>query len=322
MVSDQQKNETSSVRLVEIDERSHEQRLDNFLSRELKGVPKSLIYRLIRTGQVRVNRKRAKPLSRLSTGDSVRIPPVKHHSAVTPSNMNSQWLTNHIVFESESLIVVDKPHGLPVHGGSGQSFGLIELLRHRADGSKSLELAHRIDKETSGLVIIAKKRAVLRELHDAFREQQVKKTYLAVLQGRLPKKSVTVDKPLLKRTNNLAHHVVVSREGKASCTVFQRVSYSEDFDVTLVKAMPMTGRTHQIRVHAQSIGLPIVGDPKYNRQSQQPEGLELATKRLCLHAHKLSLVLGGQKYEFVAPMPKVFEEVLKGNELDQKSIDI
>ena len=281
------------------------QRLDNFLARELKGVPRGHIYRLLRTGQVRVNGGRRKPDYRLEAGDEVRVPPVRvaeRTTPVGPLRRGSAVLEGGILHEDESLLVVNKPSGLPVHGGSGLDGGLIEALR-QLRGEPGLELAHRLDRDTSGCLVIARKRSALRALHAAFREGRVEKRYLALVAGKVPR-PFTSKAPLerfVKRGGE--RHVVVTEAGRAARTRFRPLARGDDF--TLVEALPDTGRTHQIRVHATHSGHPIAGDPRYGDKVLNQNLRRLGLRRLALHAAGLSFEhpRSGERLSFTAPLP-------------------
>lgn len=277
------------VRMVEIDEANATQRIDNFLISRLKGVPKSRIYRMIRKGEVRVNRGRAKAQYRLKSGDIVRIPPVRISESTTlpvSAGMLKSRLGNRIVYEDADLLAIDKPFGIAVHGGTGLSFGLIEGLRELRKNDRFLELVHRLDRDTSGCLLIAKKRSVLKSLHESFRAGRVRKCYSALLAGVLPKKKIRVDQPLRKNVKMSGEWMVeIQADGKVSTTdFFSRCKYRES---TLVEAMPKTGRTHQIRVHAASLGFPIVGDERYGDTDYNRRFRKLGLKRLFLHARSL-----------------------------------
>lgn len=278
-----------SVTWFEVDEHQAGQRIDNFLFSRLKGVPKSRIYRLIRESQVRVNKKRVKAETKLNIGDQVRVAPIRYEqkdeSAVPVSDKVAQSLLSRVVYEDEGLMVVNKPSGIAVHGGSGVAYGLIEGLR-AATGKKYLELVHRIDRDTSGLVMISKKRSVLRTLQDLLREHKIKKTYAAVVKGKVALDKQLINAPLHRyELANGERRVCVSpKEGKESKTQW---NVEERFmHATLVYAQPLSGRTHQIRVHGLSIGHPLVGDDKYGHETDY-NGPK--PRRLCLHAMRLDI---------------------------------
>ncbi len=304
----------NKVQLITIDSDNEGQRIDNFLLRILKGVPKSHIYRVIRKGEVRINKKRAKALQKLKEGDLVRVPPVKVSEDTTPEvNVKLdkvQALESQIIYESKSIIVLNKPHGLAVHGGSGLSFGVIEALRQLRPEQKFLELVHRLDRDTSGCLLIAKKRSTLRLLHDQLRNKDITKDYHALVKGRWPKKTKKVTAPLAKFTLKSGERVVrVQNDGKSSDTRFEIISHYANS--TLVKASPVTGRTHQIRVHAQYVGCPIASDPKYSDPDFNAWLKEtFQFDRLFLHAHRLVFreKADGELIEVIAP----YDDALAG----------
>ncbi|MDA9003899.1 RluA family pseudouridine synthase [bacterium] len=285
----------SEVNIIAVDADYEGQRIDNFLLARLKGVPKSRIYRLLRKGEVRVNKKRIKPTYKLLAGDQVRIPPVRTATVkvgqLTPNL--EKLLASSVLYEDADLMVLNKPAGLAVHGGSGVSLGLIEALR-QWKGSSVLELAHRLDRDTSGCIIVAKKRSMLRFLQQGFREGAINKVYHALVVGEWPKRLKKINKPLLKnakasdgRTVSVAMIDMVG--AKPSVTHF---SILESFKhATLVEARPVTGRTHQIRVHCQSAGCSIVGDDKYTTSEINKQFRERGAKRLFLHALNVSFNL-------------------------------
>ena len=299
------------VETVEVPEDRDGQRVDNFLTGRLKGVPKSLVYRLLRTGQVRINGKRAKPDVRLAAGDRVRIPPVRVAERVDggpPPAGQSARVEAAILSEDREFLVIDKPAGVASHGGSGVSFGAIELLR-AARPRDTLELAHRLDRDTSGVLVLAKKRSALTKLQAEIREGRVEKRYLALLEGRLPTQKLIVDAPLRKSVLQGGERMVrVDDEGKASRSRFSEV---ERFgDATLAEIAIETGRTHQIRVHSAHIGHPIAGDEKYGDREFNRAMREKGLKRLFLHAARFEFSIGERSYGFSAPLPDDLKRVL------------
>lgn len=287
-------NEQQQVRYLEVDADQAGQRVDNFLRTALKGVPKSLIYRILRKGEIRVNKKRVKPDTRLESGDLVRIPPIRTAQRGEAAPVG-QGLADHleeaILYESDSLLIINKPAGLAVHGGSGVSLGLIEALRQVRPDCRFLELVHRLDRDTSGCIMVAKKRSMLRYLHDALRERKVRKIYHALVVGRWAARCNQVDAPLKRFELKSGERMVkVDSEGKASITNFKVLKRYADL-ATLIEARPLTGRTHQIRVHTQFAGHPIVGDSKYTSDEDNAGFRELGIRRLMLHAARLELVL-------------------------------
>jgi len=299
------------VETVEVPEDRDGQRVDNFLTGRLKGVPKSLVYRLLRTGQVRINGKRAKPDVRLAAGDRVRIPPVRVAERVDggpPPAGQSARVEAAILSEDRDFLIIDKPAGVASHGGSGVSFGAIELLR-AARPRDTLELAHRLDRDTSGVLVLAKKRSALTKLQAEIREGRVEKRYLALLEGRLPTQKLIVDAPLRKSVLQGGERMVrVDDEGKASRSRFSEV---ERFaDATLAEIAIETGRTHQIRVHSAHIGHPIAGDEKYGDREFNRAMREKGLKRLFLHAARFEFSIGERSYGFSAPLPDDLKRVL------------
>ena len=283
------------------------QRIDNFLIRILKGVPKARIYRALRKGEVRVNGGRIKATYKLGLNDELRIPPIRVADVGDPVNPGSDLtahLKSQVIIDNEQYLVINKPSGLPVHGGSGVSMGLIEALRAIYPEQKQLELAHRLDRETSGCLIIAKRRSALRALHDLWREHQVKKRYIALVQGHWPKSLHKVDSPLKRIT--LPHgerRVISDAEGKESITTSRTLKYYKD--ATLIEANPHTGRTHQIRVHAKLAGHPIAGDEKYGSERFNLQMRELGLKRLFLHS--ASIQFGSCEHLFGSSICALFD---------------
>ncbi|MFA3790333.1 23S rRNA pseudouridine(955/2504/2580) synthase RluC [Aliiglaciecola sp. SL4] len=278
------------VQFLAIDEEHEGQRIDNFLRTLLKGVPKSMIYRIVRKGEVRVNKKRIKPEYKLISGDEIRLPPIRvsESNQTAPSTKLDKVATleSHILYEDEVLIVVNKPSGMAVHGGSGLSFGVIEALRALRPTAKFLELVHRLDRDTSGCLLIAKKRSALKHLHEQLRNKTVDKRYQALVHGNWPENRFKVKAPLLKNIVKSGERIVtVAAEGKESETRFRILeSFSQ---ATLVEASPITGRTHQIRVHCQHAGHPIAGDNKYKDEEFNHFMAKLGLHRLFLHAHRI-----------------------------------
>ncbi|MBU6954346.1 RluA family pseudouridine synthase [Hahella sp. HN01] len=280
------------ARVVTIDSGSDGQRLDNFLVRELKGVPKGKIYKIIRKGEVRVNKGRCKPETKLKDGDQVRIPPIRvsesdNSEPVIPAGL-IELVSQSTLFENDELLIINKPCGVAVHGGSGVSFGVIEILRAARQDLRFLELAHRLDRDTSGVLVLAKKRRALVQFHDMLKTGRVEKIYHAWVCGKWPKHKSVITAPLKKNVLRSGERVVsVSEDGKASETRF-RVLYSGT-GRSLVEAQPITGRTHQIRVHAKFAGHPIIGDDKYCDSETNKVYRDMGVKRLCLHAYSLRL---------------------------------
>ncbi len=306
-----------AVRRVQVEEDRAGQRIDNFLAGQLKGAPRSLIYRLLRTGQVRINGKRAKPDTRLEGGDEVRIPPVRQddpeHKGAPPAAAMAR-LEASIVFEDARLLVLNKPSGVASHGGSGISFGAIETLRALRP-NQTLELVHRLDRDTSGLLMIAKKRSALTQLQALLRDEHgsgVKKTYLALLVGRFPDGTLTVDAPLhVGLRQGGERHVQVHPQGKPSISHFRVLERRGGHSWCEVRIE--TGRTHQIRAHARHIGHPVAGDDKYGDETVNERlRKQVGLRRLFLHAASLEFALdeGDVPYLLNAPLLPDLVEVL------------
>ena len=308
------------VNHINIAEHEAEQRLDNYLIKILKGVPKSHIQRIIRAGEVRVNKRRAKPDYRVAAGDCVRIPPIR----VAEKNVSGSLKTVparefEIIFEDDALLVINKPSGIAVHGGSGVSFGVIEQLRPEA---KYLELVHRLDKDTSGLLMIAKKRSALVKLHEMLRNDHPQKVYLALGVGTWQPENRHVRLPLVKYTGAAGEKMVrVDDEGQSAHTIFRVLdtfsgclTHSVGIStLSLVEATLKTGRTHQIRVHMQASGCPIAGDERYGDYQANKRLQKLGLKRMFLHAHRLVLAhpLSGEMLDLVAGLPEELERVVE-----------
>lgn len=304
----------SKVTFVDISADEAGQRVDNFLLAKLKGVPKSKIYRIVRKGEVRVNKGRVKPEYKLQAGDRVRVPPVSVPERAPQALAGAsllRLLEESVVFEDDSLLVINKPSGLAVHGGSGVNLGLIEALRQARPDARFLELIHRIDRDTSGCIMIAKKRSMLRYMQQALREKSLKgsssgieKVYWALVDGIWSKRCKKIDLPLKKVELPSGENMVrVDASGKPSLTQFSVLqAYA---DCTLVEVRPITGRTHQIRVHAQHVGHSLIGDAKYGFDQVNAVMRRRGFKRLFLHAAKLRFKLpeSDDVTEVVAPLP-------------------
>ena len=296
-----------SVTWAEIDEGSAGQRIDNFLCKHLKGVPKSHIYRILRSGEVRVNKKRVDQTCRLQLGDLVRIPPVR--VAEQPERDYVPALEFPILYEDDALLAVDKPSGVAVHGGSGVSFGVIEQLRSARPQAKFLELVHRLDRETSGVLLLAKKRSALTNMHEQMREGKTDKRYLTLVSGKWLNAKQHVKLPLYKfNTQDGEKRVMVREDGQAAYTVLALQKSWPEF--SLLEAQLKTGRTHQIRVHLAHLGFPIAGDDKYGDFTLNKALAKQGLKRMFLHAHSIALThpLTGEPLRFTAPLPKELQE--------------
>ncbi len=302
------------TRHLVVDENTAGQRLDNFLIRELKGVPRTRLYRALRKGEVRVNKGRVRADYRLVVDDLVRLPPIyQPATSASPSIpvKQAEQLSKQIVYEGDDLLVIDKPSGLAVHGGSGLSFGLIECLRKMRPESGYLELVHRLDRDTSGLILIAKRSATLKELHRQLREKHIDKRYLALVAGKWPRATRIVDAPLEKNFLQSGERMVrVSAEGKRAITEFSIVERLEG--ATLLEVRPITGRTHQIRVHAQHVGFPLLGDDKYSDNLTEKFAREIGLKRLFLHAAALRFSLpNAPEMHLQAPLDDYLKKILE-----------
>lgn len=285
----------ASVQLVQVGERAG-QRLDNFLLSRLKGVPRSRIYRMIRSGEVRVNGSRCRPNSRLEYDDQVRIPPVRieaRGNSVDPPRAWIKNVKNSVLYEDDDLIVLNKPVDVAVHGGSGESFGIAESLE-TLFGAEDMQLAHRLDKATSGCLVVAKNRPTLSSYHSAFRNNEIKKSYDVLVEGNWPGELKTVDARIERfHLTNGERRVRVSEAGQRSRTGFSVVAGCSK--ATWLKARPLTGRTHQIRIHVKFVDHPILGDRKYGNRRFQPRA-----PRMMLHASTIELPDIG---EISAPVP-------------------
>ena len=302
----------SPAHAITVDESASGQRIDNFLAAYLKGVPRTRIYRLLRRGEVRVNRGRVRQHYRLVPGDVVRIPPVGTawpRPRRTPAETRQRAVERAILYEDDGLIVLDKPAGWAVHGGSGLDFGVIECLRAARPRARRLELVHRLDRDTSGCLLVAKSRGVLSSLHEALREERVRKGYLALVRGRFGSRRRRCEAPLLRERRRTGERIVrVHAGGKRSVTDFTSVEAGEV--ASLVMARPRTGRTHQIRVHAVNLHAPLAGDEKYGdhvfNRLMRSHGL----RRLFLHAASITVPVGDGWTEFEAPLPPDLAAVL------------
>jgi 23S rRNA pseudouridine955/2504/2580 synthase len=308
----------SGVQHREIDAETAGQRLDNFLLGQLKGVPRSHVYRLIRSGQVRINSGRTAPSYRLCAGDRVRIPPVgtspKSAPVATPDSLD--WLGERILFEDTRIIVVDKPAGLAVHGGSSVSLGLIEALRLLRPECKDLELVHRLDRGTSGVLLLAKRRSALRALHELLREGRVDKRYLTLVKGQWQKATSEIDAPLVTRRVGGEARVKVDSQGKQALSSFRLL---DRFGKTasLLEVTIATGRTHQIRAHALHAGHPVAGDERYGDKDYNEYLRSFGLGRMFLHAHSLSFKWPetGEDFNASAPLPGELKSVLTALEV-------
>lgn len=305
----------SGVRHVVISADYAGQRIDNFLITQLKGMPKARVYRIVRKGEVRVNSKRISPFYRLEEGDKVRLPPVfleERAEKVPPSKSTANLLAGRILYEDENLLIINKPCGMSVHIGSTVRVGVVEALRHMYPKLPNLELAHRLDSETSGCLILAKKRRVLKELHELLRAGEIVKIYWVLTQGVWKESEMRVDAPLHKHYRDGGKHVVeVNRLGKSALTVYRPLKVFKK--ASLMEATLYTGRTHQIRVHAQYQQHPVAGDDRYGNTEFNKFARELGLKRMFLHAKSIDFTLPStkQRITVVAPLDPELEAAIK-----------
>lgn len=307
----------TSVQFVEVEPGFEGQRIDNFLRHRLKGVPKSVVYRIIRKGEVRVNKKRIKPEYKIQVNDLVRIPPVtiseKEQPEISTGLKIVSQLEQCILYEDKDILLINKPAGMAVHGGSGLNFGVIEALRKLRPDARQLELVHRLDRDTSGCLLIAKKRSMLRVLHEQLRAKTMQKNYWALVDGQWNSKDRKVAEPLRKNTLSSGERVVKvdHEEGKPSLTLFRILErYNTS---TLVQASPVTGRTHQIRVHTACKGHPIAGDEKYGNNDFSAFMQQKGLKRMFLHAYSLKFdhPATGESLYVEAPLDGALSNALK-----------
>ena len=309
--------DNSTVQLIEIDENASGQRVDNYLLKILKGVPKSRIYRILRKGEVRVNKGRVKASVKLQLGDVLRVPPIRT-SNEDEIKVAGKWmletLENAIIYEDKRLLIINKPSGIAVHGGSGISIGVIEAFRQLRPEQKDLELIHRLDRDTSGCLMIDKKRSCLRSIQAMLSNKtKLEKHYLAVVHGKWPRRKQHVDAPLVKNTLKSGERISsVDANGKSALTRISLLDQSTDY--SLLALQPITGRTHQLRVHCQYTGYPIVGDEKYGLELQDAALKRQGMRRLMLHASRLVIPAtepGEKTISVEAPVDGSFQRMIK-----------
>ncbi|MDA0705380.1 MAG: RluA family pseudouridine synthase [Proteobacteria bacterium] len=302
----------TQVRKVSVDSEQAGQRIDNYLRRVLPGIPKGRIYNILRRGEVRVNGGRVRAEYKLREGDEVRIPPVRVRIEGDPPSAGlAASVANRVLFEDKRLLVIDKPSGIAVHGGSGVSHGVIEMLRHARPDLQDLSLVHRLDRETSGCLVLAKRRSALRELHERFREGQVEKNYLGLAVGDWQLGEQLIDEPLLVQNRQGGErHVIVNREGKPAQT---RVNLSRKYGkYSLMQCSPLTGRTHQIRVHLEFYEHPLLGDERYGDGEANRAAKKLGLPRLFLHAQSIAFPdSSGNELHFTSPLADDLEQFLQ-----------
>ena len=300
----------NTVRHVRVSADRDGQRIDNFLARELKGVPKAAIYRMIRTGQVRISGKRCKQNYKVRTGDEVRVPPAhtREQGNFQVSEAVIRQVRASVIYENEHYLVINKPAGMAVHSGSNLPWGLIDAVR-QSRPREFVELVHRIDRETSGCVVLARTGEALRHVAEQFRQGGVSKHYLCLLDGRLREARVAVDEPVLKLRHSGTHRVETDEDGKEALTHFRLLqAYA---DCSYAEAELFTGRTHQIRVHAAHLGLPLAGDDRYSSEASQRKWKKRGLKRLFLHAHRISFQsVSGAIIACDATLPDALRRVL------------
>lgn len=311
-----QNNKFNRVQYLSIDANYAGQRIDNFLFNNLKNIPKSRIYKMLRGGEVRVNKKRVSAFYKLKLDDSVRVPPYWSEGRVKigkPSNSLIKLVDDSIIFEDEKIIVINKPSGIAVHSGSGIDFGIIEILRASRSDLKYLELAHRLDRETSGCLVLAKTRSALLEFHKMLFTGDISKKYILLVKGRWKGGEVVVDAPLKKNILQGGERmVVVDQDGKKSITIFKPLKVERDY--SLIEAELKTGRTHQIRVHSAHIGYPIAGDAKYGNKEFNSKMKKLGLNRMFLHAMKIDFCWpGSESIAFQAKLDSDLSMVLDAN---------
>ncbi len=300
----------AAVRWIDVGEEEAGQRIDNYLLARLKGVPKSFVYRILRSGEVRVNSKRVEASARVAAGDRIRVPPVR--LAEREEKLPAPHFKLPVIFEDDAFLAIDKPAGIAVHGGSGVAHGVIESLRAMRPDAKFLELVHRLDRETSGVLLVAKKRASLGVLHEMMRERSMDKRYLVGVEGRFRNEVQRVRLSLAKRvTAEGDKRVCVSDDGQEAETVFRRVDRGADF--SLLEAQLLTGRTHQIRVHLAHLKHPVLGDDKYGNFDLNKALRKRGLKRMFLHARTLGFdhPVSGSAMTLEAPLPRELDEFRK-----------
>jgi len=304
---------------VTVSEEVSGQRIDNFLRRELRGVPKTLVYRLLRRGEVRVNGGRVRPDHRVEGGDDIRLPPVRTGKATErrPSDRVLARLADAVILETDDVIVIDKPSGLAVHGGSGIAYGVVEALRVLRPDIEFLDLVHRLDRDTSGCLVLAKRRRALREVHAAMREGRVEKRYLTLLAGRLPRGDLPLEGRLARRCGKGGQTFMqVASDGKRSRTVLRAVQRFNRW--TLAEAELHTGRMHQIRVHCAHAGYPVAGDQGYGDPEANRRIRALGLRRQFLHAAKLGFDLDGERVRVECRLPVDLDAVVGNIREDER----
>lgn len=303
----------SLIKYIQVDQMKQGQRIDNFLITQCKGIPKARLYRALRRGEVRVNKKRIKPEYRLLEQDIIRIPPFHStggEKSLSTNTINKyKFLLNYIEYEDNEWILINKPSGIPVHSGSFLHLGIIEALTHLRPKLKYLRLVHRLDRETSGCLLLAKKRSALLAVQNLMLKKRVEKRYTVLVKGVFEGDQQTVNLPLKKnRLHNGARYVKVDASGKTACTIFTRKQQFKS--AALLEAVIITGRTHQIRVHAQAIGNPVAGDEHYGDRAFNQKMKSLGLKRLFLHASSLKFKINEKTFRFQISLPDLLQKVI------------
>lgn len=322
MTQNEKNQKKTTVEHIIVSDDYADQRIDNFLLTKLKGMPKSRVYRILRKGEVRVNKKRISPFYKLKKGDVVRLPPVfleEKAKQAPPSEFTARLLQSRVLYEDENLLIINKPSGMSVHAGSTVRVGVVEALRHLYPKLPQLELAHRLDSETSGCLVLAKKKRILREMHTLLREGKVNKIYWALTKGKWKRSEFKVDVSLHKDYRDGGKHVVeVTEDGKSALTLFQTLQAFPS--ASLMEAKLFTGRTHQIRVHAAYRGHPIAGDDRYGDAEFNKYVRQMGLKRMFLHARSIDFVLPSlnQRIRVEAPLDPELDVCIKAFEAEVK----
>ncbi|WP_340147554.1 RluA family pseudouridine synthase [Buchnera aphidicola] len=306
----------TKVLIIKIDSLDANQRIDNFLFKTYKKIPKSKIYKILRTGEIRVNKKRIKPRYKLKTQDLIRIPPLrivlKKKIKINIKNKNQKKIKKSVLYEDKYILIINKPSGIAVHSGSGIKYGIIEILRFKKSKNDFIELVHRIDKNTSGVLILAKKKSILKMLQQQFLMKKIKKKYLTIVHGNWPKKKCFINEPIQRKISQKNKKLVfIHKDGKTSKTYFKIIKKFKNF--TLLAAYPITGRTHQIRIHASHIGHPILFDDRYgNKKIENFINNKKIKKNILLHAYKIKFYHPKNKKKITirAPLEKKFSDIL------------
>ena len=301
----------TKVKKINIAKDDAGQRIDNFILRKYKSLPRSKVYRILRRGEVRINSGRVSPSYKIKENDELRMPPVMiRENTESPGLKQCEKVLDFILYEDKDILVIDKPTGMAVHGGSGIKFGVIELIRAARPDQNNLELIHRIDRETSGCLMLSKKRSILRFMHKQFRLGVIKKNYFSLVKGFWRFGENKIDKPLMTHhRKNGERHVTCEKSGKKALTKVKLINQYKD--CALIQCQPVTGRTHQIRVHLSELGYPILGDERYGNQNVNMKLQKKGMKRLFLHAQSIGFLdKNGADHLYTSPMPKDFDNFI------------